>query len=114
MSEQDDHETWEAWLPAGTVIPKTDLMTREVLLSSLHDQGVTVSKRDLVNWQAAGVIPYGVRRWHEESGSSRTLYPSIMVPLLMRLRHLQQDGMNLRSIGFQLRNEMAQGIDIPA
>jgi hypothetical protein len=75
MTEPGDYETWESWFTAGTVIPDAALMTRQALLSALHGQGVMVSTKDLKNWQAAGVIPYGARRWHGATGTSRTLYP---------------------------------------
>lgn len=113
MTEQDDYETWESWLAEGTVVPDADLMTREELLASLRSRGVTVSARDLTAWQSAGVIPFGVRRWHAKTRTFCTLYPSMMMTLLTRLRQLQQEGLNLRRIGFQLRHEAAQGHDAP-
>lgn len=98
-----ERETWEAWLPEGTVIPDADLITREELLNSLHNMGVKVSARDLANWQTGGVIPYGVWRWHEPTRKTRALYPNAMIPLITRLRQLQNEGMQLRDIGPRLR-----------
>ena len=96
-------ETWEAWIPDGTVIPDADLITREELLTSLHNIGVKVSARDLANWQTGGVIPYGKWQWHEPTRKTRALYPPAMIPLIVRLRQFQDEGMQLRDIGPRLR-----------
>lgn len=60
--------------------------------------------RDLANWQAGGVIPYGVWKWHGPTRKTRTLYPRLMVRLIVRLRELQNEGIPLRLIKFRLRS----------
>ncbi len=103
-SSKKPQETWEAWLPDGTVIPEERLLTREQLFASLSNIGVRVTPKDLANWQAGGVIPYGIRRWHEATHKTRTLYPAMMVQLIAQLRKLQNEGLQLQDIGPRLRS----------
>ena len=93
-------ETWRDWEPIGAPEPN-ELLTRDELLSRLQAEGVTVSADDLRNWQLAGVIPYGERRWH--AGATRVLYPAWMVGTVRNLRRLQGEGYKLGQIGPQLR-----------
>lgn len=111
---QKGRETWESWLPEGTVIPETDLITREDLISSLAYRGVKVTPRDLANWQSDGVIPYGLWKWHEPTRKTRALYPAMMISLIAQLRRYQREGMRLRTIEPRLRRlaRQADGLEI--
>ncbi len=81
--------TWADWRPGEPPQPD-EVLTRDELLDRLATEGVTVSVDDLQNWQRAGVVPYGIRRWHR--GATRMLYPPWMVDLLRHLRVQQQAG----------------------
>jgi hypothetical protein len=97
-------ETWRDWVLPGFVVPDDEeLITREELLGQLQTQGVEVDVDDLRNWQTQGVIPYGERVWHKETGRTRVVYPTWMVPVLAQLRHLQGKGKTLQDIGLDLR-----------
>lgn len=103
-SARKEKETWQDWLPDGTAIPEDALLTREDLISTLANIGVRVTPKDLANWQTGGVIPYGVLRWHEATGKTRTLYPAMMIQLIAQLRKLQNEGLQLQDIGTRLRS----------
>ena len=92
-------KTWKDWMPEGTPEPE-DLLTRDELIAELRRDGVAVGVEDLRNWQSAGTIPYGVRRWHD--GATRVLYPRWMGQVVGWLRRLQDEGADLSEIGSRL------------
>jgi hypothetical protein len=93
-------ETWRDWEPEGTPEPEL-LLTRDHVLDQLRDEGFIVSRNDMRNWQTAGVIPYGINRWHE--GAVRTLYPGWAAPMLRSVRTLQGEGRKLPEIRDRIR-----------
>jgi hypothetical protein len=103
---KQERETWEDWLPEGSHVPPQELITREELITTLRNLGVSITPVDLRNWQQAGVVPYGKRGWDEKTRKTRTLYPPAMVTLIQRLRKLQGEGYKLQDIGPRLRSHL--------
>lgn len=100
-------QAWRDWLPAEAAEPAPDdLLTRDELIARLKDEGIQVSAYDLGNWQRAGAIPHGLRRWHD--GAPAVLYPPGMVEVVRRVRDLQAQGHKLRHIGPQIRATAAR------
>jgi len=96
-----NRETWRDWIAPGEPEPD-DLLTRDELIDELRRQGYPVRPHDLQNWQSAGVIPYGVNRWH--AGAVRTIYPIWMIDLLRLLKTLRKNGHNMGEIREMLRS----------
>ncbi len=92
-------ERWDDWLPESD--PDAHRLTLPELLQRLRDQGVKIHTHDIRHWQAEGVIPYPVKRWHD--GATRALYPEETVDLLIYLRQLQAEGHSLAEIRWRLR-----------
>lgn len=71
--------SWRDWLPEGYPEPPNDqLITRAELLERLRGIFRTnLSEKRLQLWEAAGVLPGPVRRWH--NGATRALYPRWVV-----------------------------------
>lgn len=93
-------ETWRDWLTDADK-PVTDLLTREEIAEAVKELGRTVQPSDMRYWEAEGIIPRGVRQWHNDA--SRMVYPGWYVPMLMDLRSLQEAGMPLEAISRGLR-----------
>lgn len=76
----DGKQTWRDWLPEDEEEPADDeLITRGELLEHLRAAHVDISERTLQLWEAAGVIPGPIRRWH--NGATRALYAPWVVYL---------------------------------
>jgi hypothetical protein len=90
---------WADWL--GDRFDTTRLLRREELLALLAEKGVSVSRYDLKNWEAAGTLPLAVR--HREGRSPVALYPEEAVLAIAWLRQLQQSRYRMREIGHILR-----------
>ncbi len=103
-------ETWRDWMPEGA--PEPNLVTREELIGQLAEQGLAVSEDDFQYWQGAGVIPFGVRRWHQ--GATRLLYPVWMIDLIRQLRIWQVEGRKLADIGPELRRHGVRAVSASA
>lgn len=73
--------SWRDWMPEGYPEPPDDqLITRAELLERLRGIFRTnLSEKRLQVWEAAGVLPGPVRRWHD--GATRALYPRWVVYL---------------------------------
>jgi len=84
-------ETWlePPWSPSGTQEPEL-LLTKEQLLDELRKMGESIPERTLNHWQAIGMIPRPVRRWHE--GKPASLYPAWMPELVARARVMRRAG----------------------
>ncbi|MDP9357791.1 MAG: MerR family transcriptional regulator [Chloroflexota bacterium] len=93
-------EIWNDWLP-GEPSPEAQLLTLPDLLQRLRDQGVKIHTHDIRHWQAEGVLPYPVKRWH--NGATRALYPEEAVDVIRYLRQLQADGYSLAESRWRLR-----------
>jgi len=100
VSEKVKRETWLDWLPPGA--PEPRLFTREELAAELAQRGVKATVADLRHWERVGALPHPVRRGHR--GATRAVYPEWFVPLVIRLRILQEsDNVPLSRIGPALR-----------
>ncbi len=91
--------TWRDWAPDAPEPP--DLLSRDELVERLAAEGVKASVRDLRNWQVAGAIPYGIRRW--DGDAPRAMYPLWMADLVRELRAMQAQGIPLLEIGHRLQ-----------
>ena len=114
-------ETWLDWIPTEAAERARQaaepLLTREELLAALRDPNVVaddpgVTARDLASWQAAGVIPYPIRRWHE--GATRALYPRWMVDIVVTLRRQQAEGKHPRELGPLMRDHVRHLLRMPS
>ncbi len=93
-------ETWLDWLVPGQLEPKP-LITREELVDRVRQLGYRVNTGDLRYWEAEGILPQAVKRWHD--GATRALYPEWMPYLVASLRDYQADGVPLNEIAERLR-----------
>ena len=99
------HETWLDWLTPGHPEPRP-LFTREEVVDRTRKLGFKVSAGDLRYWEAEGVLPRAVKRWHGDA--TRALYPEWMPYLIASLRELQDDGLSLDEIAERLRAKFYQ------
>ncbi len=93
-------ELWSDWLP-GEPSPDAQLLTLPDLLQRLRDQGVKIHPHDIRHWQAEGVLPYPVKRWH--NAATRAFYPEEAVDVIRYLRQLQAEGYSLAESRWRLR-----------
>ncbi len=99
------HETWADWMHPDTPFPSDDeLLTRSELIERLDAIGAGVRTLTLRRWEAAGVIPRTVRRWHKDAVHG--VYPPWMVSLVFVLRELQQDGYSLDEIRQRFQDDV--------
>jgi len=106
-------ETWLDWWFSDRPEAKTldemrrlgvALVTRDELVEHVRARGADVRADNIRSWEHLGILPQGVRRWH--NGATRTLYPdTYMVPLILRLRELQRVGVPLAAIAPELRDQ---------
>ncbi len=90
-------QTWRDLLPEeARDIPAADLFTRAQLSEALARVNIKVSPEDLRYWEREGILPRGVRQWHD--GASRSVYPGWYANLIFHLRKLQQRGYTLEQI----------------
>jgi DNA-binding transcriptional MerR regulator len=93
-------ETWRDW-QAQTAAEPAVLLTRGELLERLAKAELSVTERDLLYWQAEGIIPYPV---HRNVGRARyAYYPEWVTDLIRALRKLQAQGWKLEHIRKRLR-----------
>lgn len=97
-------ETWRDWLAEDAPEP-TGLVTRDTLLDRLRNEGLGVGVYDLRNWQWAGIVPYGVNRWDQETRTTRAFYPLAMADIVRTLLTRKADGHKLADIGPELRDQ---------
>ena len=102
-------ETWLDWLAPDQPEPKP-LITREELVERIRKLGVKASPGDLRYWEAAGILPRAVKRWHD--GATRALYPEWMPYLVVSLREYQHEGLPLEEIARRLRASFYRSITI--
>jgi len=108
VAEPGNHQTRHDRLqPEGASAASDDeLLTRGQLIAQLKDEGIEITAFDLGNWQRAGIVPHGARRWRD--GATRVVYGPEMVDVIRRLRALQAEGYKLRQIGSRLRASVAR------
>ncbi len=72
---QAPKQTWLQWLPEGVPPPSDDeLIDRDELLRRVKEEdGQDIPPRTLRFWEALGIVPGPVRKWH--AGATRALYP---------------------------------------
>lgn len=97
-------ENWSDWVPIG---PDRDdlgaLITRQELLTRLHDRSIDLPERTLTYWEMENHLPRPVRKRHD--GAPRALYPVMAVDVVARMRELQDTGMSLRAAATSIRRE---------
>lgn len=93
-------ETWRDWMP-GEPPDGMVIMSRDELLDALRDRGIDITPRTLERWQAAGALPYPVRRWHEDA--VKATYPGWLVPAIAHLRELQDQSVPVARIAQHMR-----------
>ncbi len=96
-------ETWLDWLPAELSDPAS-FITREELVARLRAEGVSVSDRTLIFWEAKGLLPRPIRRWVGDK--TRALYPELAVGAVALVRQLQEKGLVLRAIAPEIRTHV--------
>ncbi len=102
----DTRAAWKRLLPSDSpeMAPERRI-SRDELIARLRDEGLSVTAFDLGNWQAAGVVPFGISRW--DGRVTRTFYPPIMVDIVRSVRALQANGRKLAEIGPLLQEHFA-------
>ncbi len=102
-------ESWLDWVPEegreDALLDAQPLLTRDELVTELRRGGDDISPRNIIHWQAVGVIPYPERRYYK--GATRALYPQWAVNTIHRLKDLQDQGYSLREIGPILRGNIS-------
>lgn len=105
MSDKARRETWRDWVPPNVPEPRL-LLTRVQLVEWFRTLGIDVTENDLRFWEYKGILPHPVRQRYE--GATRALYPDWFVPLVARLRQLQdRDKLSLEQIRSMLRPYVA-------
>lgn len=102
--DKPKRETWRDWLPPGVPEPEQRFTREEVVewLAKRHVAGMRpISAGDIAYWERIGVLPSGVRQWHE--GSARALYPHWYWLLARQVRALQHAGFSLDEIRPRIR-----------
>jgi len=107
-------ETWKDWMPEGAPEPP-DLQTREDVVEWIgRQQGAgmrPITAGDIAYWEGIGVLPRGVRRWHE--GSAKALYPGWYWLLARQVRSLQHAGLSLDEIRPRIRTHARLMLSFP-
>jgi len=93
-------ETWRDWELPGTAEPD-ELVTRDAIIAALRREHLTVTPDNFRDWQSAGVIPYGVNRWHD--GAVRTLYPGWMLTVIRTVHELRAQGWKMPEVRDRVR-----------
>jgi hypothetical protein len=66
---------------ASVEMTNNEPMLREDVLRELHRRGILITERTLRLWEAKGITPKPIRRWHE--GAVRALYsPDIVATVI--------------------------------
>ncbi len=88
--------TWRDVLPPD--YPEPALITREELLAFFREKGLPIAERSLRYWEAQGVLPRPVRRWHQ--GAVRSLYPAWYPPVVVAAAaRIREQGESLQAVG---------------
>jgi len=98
--EKTKRETWRDWLPANAPEPE-QLLTRAEVVARLQEGGWKVSADNLRFWEQQGALPHPLRQGHR--GATRAVYPDWFVPLVGRMRELQQQRVRIDEIAGILR-----------
>ena len=99
------HETWRDWVPPGWPQPHDDdLITRDEVLRRAKGLGADINPRTFQSWEAIGILPRPVRRWHD--GAVRALYPPWMVDLTVLAHHKRRGGWPPTTIAADLRERV--------
>ena len=77
--------TWRDWAPDAP--EPAELLTREELLDRLDATGTLVTANQLRYWQAAGLVPYPIKRRRGQAVYG--YYPPWMIEFIRSLRDLQ-------------------------
>jgi DNA-binding transcriptional MerR regulator len=92
-------ETWRDWFPDA---PEPDrLFTRDEVLEFAARDGTKVTTSNIRYWEALGIIPRPIRRWHGDA--VHAVYPIWVANLLRQVRTFQREGYNLRQIKHHIR-----------
>ena len=91
-----------------------EMVSRDELLTLLHETGNVVAERTLRSWEASGMLPRPQRRWHEAGPRSgvRAMYPwwaafAVSMAKLLRERGYSPD--DTRSEIVRVLPHMAEG-----
>jgi hypothetical protein len=97
-------ETWRRLADAG------EMITREEFIEELKQQGVSLTKSNLVRWQQLGILDKPIRIWHR--GATRALYHRADLTMALRARALLDIGYRRDQIS-QMRGSLflEPGID---
>lgn len=96
---KQNKETWGDWVVPG--YESGPLLTRDELANYMAGVGFKVSPDDLRYWEAEGVIPRSVKKWH--NGATRAVYPIWMRSIIVFVRTSQENGDSLEVIGQHVR-----------
>ena len=102
--------SWRDWLPEGYPEPPDDqLITRAELLERLRGIFRTnLSERTLQLWEAAGILPGPVRRWH--GGATRAFYPTWVVYLAAIAELDRPGGRSTEELAEKTRGRLREAI----
>jgi len=102
--------SWRDWLPEGAPEPPDDqLITRAELLERLRGVFRTnLSERTLQLWEAAGILPGPVRRWHD--GATRALYPMWIVYLAAIAEIDRPGGLSAAALAEKTRGRLQEAV----
>jgi hypothetical protein len=96
LAETAEVKTWQDLWPNETADPE-HLLTRRELAERAQSGGISVTERDIANWQARGVLPHGISQ--RTGRTLQTLYPERYLDLLSDIREEQRKGTRLAAIG---------------
>lgn len=81
------------WLPPELHGALGHLLTRDEVIEHLKRRHVEVNAGNIRSWEHIGILPLGIRRWHE--GATRTLYPTASIYAILKIKELQALGLSL-------------------
>ena len=95
-------ETWLDWIPDGYPVPPEDeWIGRDDLLAQVRSRGLSLSPRTLGLWEASGIVPRPVRRWH--NGATRALYPPWAAQMVMLANEVKDDRSDAEDVSQTVR-----------
>ncbi len=108
--EPNHHEeTWLDWMPPGmTAPPPEELLTRAELLAEVRDAGLDITPRTFRSWEALGILPRPVRRWHR--GAVRATYPRWLLHLVAVAHARRRDHWPAPKIAADVRARTGEAI----